>query len=118
MGAWSVQVLLLRRVINSRRKALLVLPFVAVVREKDNHLKGLLTSYNMRRSKHQRIKVKAFHGNKGGRGLGEAQSLFSACDVGGHATGAPARTHQVAIDLVFQVAARSGSARSRKPTPW
>jgi replicative superfamily II helicase len=57
-------------VLATRRKALLVLPFVAVVREKVEHLRKLLTSYNIRRGKREAIRVREFHGGKGGKGFG------------------------------------------------
>lgn len=63
-------VLLLRRVLATRRKSLLVLPFVAVVREKVAHLRKLLASYNTRRVKREAIRVREFHGGKGGKGFG------------------------------------------------
>lgn len=63
-------VLLLRRVLATRRKALLVLPFVAVVREKVEHLRKLLHAYNIRRGKREAIRVREFHGGKGGKGFG------------------------------------------------
>jgi DNA polymerase theta len=63
-------VLLLRRVLATRRKALLVLPFVAVVREKVEHLRELLHAFNVRRDKREAIRIREFHGGKGGKGFG------------------------------------------------
>ena len=55
----------------TRKKALLVLPFVAVVREKVSHLRKLLTAYNLRKNKRDTLRIRAFHGGKGGKGFGE-----------------------------------------------
>lgn len=66
-------VLLLRRAILTRKKVLIVLPFVAVVREKVAHFKKLLVMYNARKSKQNTLRIRAFHGSTGGRGFGRCQ---------------------------------------------
>ena len=66
-------VLLLRRAIRTRKNVLLVLPFVAMVREKVAHFKKLLTMYNTRKSKRDTLRIRAFHGSTGGRGFGRCQ---------------------------------------------
>ncbi|GAB5030902.1 dna polymerase theta [Nannochloropsis oceanica] len=66
-------VLLLRRAIRTRKKVLIVLPFVAVVREKVAHFKKLLMTYNARKSKRDTLRIRAFHGGTGGRGFGRCQ---------------------------------------------
>ncbi len=71
--SFVADVLLLRRAILTGKQVLLVLPFVAVVREKVQHLQKLLTAYNMRRPKRHKLRVRAFHGNKGGKGFGHCQ---------------------------------------------
>jgi len=66
------QVLMLRRVILSRKKALMVLPFVSVVQEKTKHLRGILYAMNKELPRRERIKIRPFHGSKGGKFSGNA----------------------------------------------
>eukprot|EP01039_Chlorochromonas_danica_P006257 gene6257-6898_t len=58
------ELVLLKTVLNLRRKAVFVLPYVSLVLEKERHLKKMVRAFNLARPPSQRVKVRAYCAEK------------------------------------------------------
>lgn len=57
---------MIKCITGRKRKAMLVLPYVALVREKEKYMKRLVRLYNLSQSdRTRRIRIKAYHGDTG-----------------------------------------------------
>ena len=59
------EILLLRTIFSSRKKAIFVLPYISLVKEKERYFKKLVHIYNCSVSRYDRIRVKGFYGDQG-----------------------------------------------------
>lgn len=55
---------LLRQSTTTRKKSLVILPFVSLIVEKERHLRRILRGYNASLSKQDRIRVKGYYGER------------------------------------------------------
>lgn len=59
------ELLMLKTLITRRKKAIFVLPYVSLVKEKEKYFKKLVHLYNCSLDKRDRIRVKGFYGDVG-----------------------------------------------------